>query len=275
MNPIGRIIGAAYAARQALARGLFTGRNEPNESAAALARDGVVVLPGSADPELIRDIVRINAAYFDFPRPDDLLYSPDLIDVREVAGAPEEAVRRFYGLYIKNYHQKLDVYRSLVPLIAPIMSAYYGSHYYVRDSYCYRTQPIPEISGSYKWHTDNYPTGSSRCIVYLTDVDSVEDGPLAVALGSHAGYRPELGRLGARFEDRYVRENFKVRPCLGKKGTMVIFNNNSIHRATDPARGYREVVNFIMFPSIFRREGGPVRGLDLRTENTFLKKYTR
>ena len=275
MNTIGSLIGGVYGARRRLAQAFAPEPIEANESARILEEDGVVILPSLLPAKLIDGINQANAGYYDLSRPEELLYSPDLVEVREAAGATPDELRRFYGLHIKNYQEKFDVYRHVVPRIDPIMRSYYRSRFYVRDVYCYRTQPVPTVSGSYRWHTDNYPIGSSRAIVYLNDVDSVENGPLAVALGSHAGYRPELGRIGARFEESYVRDNFKILPCLGKKGTVILFNNNSIHRATDPARGHRDVINFIMFPALFPRLGRGPTGADLRTEDNWLKKYTR
>jgi predicted 2-oxoglutarate/Fe(II)-dependent dioxygenase YbiX len=63
--------------------------------------------------------------------------------------------------------------------------------------------------------------------------------------------------------------------CLGPRGTVIVFDSNSIHRATDPTRGHRDVINFTVFPSVLRPGPSEVKGVDLVEEAAWLKKYTR
>lgn len=59
---------------------------------------------------------------------------------------------------------------------------------------------------------------------YLTDVLSVDNGPTEVIPGSHLfGASPPGSMEGTRWESR-------IKPCLGKAGSVVMFNNQVWHR---------------------------------------------
>lgn len=272
---IGAAVEAGYRARARLARLMLAETPAPDPRAEALRRDGIVVLPGALDAETVRRIRAANARWYDLERREELVFSPDGKALLEAAGATRAEVERYYFLHVKNYQRKFDVYRHYAAVLDPVLKAYYGSRWRARDLACYRNQPVPAVQGSYAWHRDNYPTGSLKVMTYLTPVRGPEDGPLTVAKGSHAGFAPDLGRVGDRYEDGWVRASFEPAHALGEPGTVIIFNNNAVHRATDPSRGEREVINFTVFPSVLPPEPGDVKGLDLDEEAAFLKKYTR
>lgn len=272
MNLIGDMIAHAYRVRHALARLSAPATHDPR--ADALARDGVLLMPGLISASKADEMNRTNARWFDMSRPSELVYSPDGVALLEAAGGDPERVDHFYFLHIKNFQRKFPVYEEIVPFVAPILRTYYGSHFFVRDLACYRTQAVPAVQGSYAWHRDNYPPGSLKVMVYLTDVLTPAHGPLTVAAGTQSGFVPQLGRVGDRYGTEAVAGRRLV-DCLGPKGTVIIFDNNAIHRATDPVSGQRDVINFTVFPSIRPGKPGHVRGLDLDEEKTFLKRYTR
>lgn len=271
MNAVGAVIGRLFELRAGMARVLHP-RGIPMDAAAReLHEQGVVMLPGRIPADEIEELNRINAPYFSRTAPQELIYSPDGKELREGDGA--EDIDRFYFLHIKNYQEKVDVYPRVVVHVDSLLASYYRSNFFVRDVYCYRSQPIQRVNGSYQWHVDNYPAGSLKVMVYLTDVGD-EGGPLAFARGSHVNFRARLGSIGKRYDDDYVRARYPILECFGKAGTVIIFNNNAIHRAVDPRQGIRDVVNFTVFPRVFGGRPG-VRGLDLNAESSFLKKYTR
>lgn len=274
MDLAGKMITGYYDMRAKLVPRLRLKRFAEQPEAHKLTEQGVLVLKNLIPGSVVDGINKINGPYFEFSKPSELLFSPDGKVLLEAESASLDEARRYYFLHIKNYHLKFNVYDVIVPFIASILSAYYKSAYYVRDLVCYRTQPVPKVQGSYQWHVDNYPAGSLKTIVYLTDVTE-EQGPLNVALKSHIGFKPSLGKVGDRYEAGAVTAGFENQACIGEKGTVIIFNNNAIHRAMDPVRGIRDVINFTLFPTFFETFRGPVRGLDLKTEKSFLKKYTR
>lgn len=274
MDIAGEIITKFFDVRARLAPLLCPKRFPANVFSDELAENGVVILRDLPLTDLIADINRRNQRFFNLSDPSELIYSPDGKELLDVGESQQEKFSSFYFLHIKNYQLKSDVYRDIIPSIDAVLRSYYQSNYYVRDIYCYRTQPIHEVQGSYSWHVDNYPAGSLKVMIYLTDV-MIENGPFALALKSHIGFRPHLGRVGERYEESYVRQYFKILHCVGNRGTVVIFNNNAIHRAVEPVKDYRDVVNFTVFPCIRSKQGRCIKGLDLREEKTFLKKYTR
>lgn len=271
MNLIGKLLTRGYAARQIAAR-LLGPAAAPNPLARELEANGVVVLPGALPQDVVSRVRSEVSPLLDLQDLSAVAYTPDAKTLLEASGTPREKLGNYYAVHVKNFQRRFDPYRDAVPVIAPVLDAYYASRYYVRDVYCYRTQPIPEVQGSFAWHQDNYPPGSLKVMIHLSPVLSADDGPLAIAVGSHAGFRPELGRIGDRHEDAAVRGRYRVLECLGGPGTVIIFNNNTIHRATDPRRGRRDVVNFTLFPCLWR---SAAKGLDLDAEKSFLKRYTR
>jgi hypothetical protein len=275
MNALGKLVTAAYRARASLAQALYGCPIQSNAAADELRRDGVLVLPAALPPASLEAIASLNDGRFDYERRGDIVYSPDGVKLQEASETTPEQFARYYFLHIKNYGTKLDVYDHVDAIIRPILSAYYRSNYYYREMDCYRSQPVGSaFSGSYAWHRDNYPPGSLKVIGYLTDVLAVDDGPLVVAAGSQRGFQPELGKVGPRVPREDVEGRLELRACLGKKGTLVLFNNNAVHRAANPLRGYREVFNALILPRIV---GGrqDVAGTNLDDGNGFWKRYTR
>ncbi|MDX6769783.1 MAG: phytanoyl-CoA dioxygenase family protein [Elusimicrobiota bacterium] len=272
---LGRAVEAVYASRARLARLLTAQTPAPDARAARLAEDGLVVLPGLLDAATVARIRAANAEWFDFDHREELVFSPDGKQLLEAAGATRAEVERYYFLHVKNYQRKFDLYRVFGEALDPVLRAFYGARWRARDIYCYRNQPVPAVQGSYAWHRDNYPTGSLKVMTYLTPVRGLEDGPLTVAKGSQKGFKPELGKVGDRYEDAWVKERFELVHALGEPGTVIVFENNAVHRAWDPARGFREALNFTVFPSVLPPEPSEVKGLDLGEEAGLLKKYTR
>ena len=274
MNLFGKLLTAGYHLRLNAARALRYDRAPDSPEAQRLRADGVVVLPGFFPPETLRSTIVENERAFDPSRASELLFSPDGVKILEAASVSREELARFYFLHIKNYQAAFDIYGRIGPVLERILRPYYRSPYYFRDLVCYRSQPVPnENQGSYAWHRDNYPPGCLKVMVYLTDVTSEAQGPLVYALGSQAGFRPELGRYGDRVPRDQVEGRYQILPCLGPKGTVIVFNNNGIHRASNPRSGRREVINATILPRLGSRP--PVEGLDLNKEAGFLKKYTR
>lgn len=274
MNALGKLVTKAYAARRSLARALYFGAAAPHEAARRLAEDGVVVLPGLMPNHRLEAVAELNRGAFDYANAKDLIFSLDGTKLVNADTVSAGDFAKHYFLIHKNYNRKFDVYEHLDPLISAVLRAHYRSNFYFREVDSYRSQPVSTgYIGSFAWHRDNYPPGSLKVMLYLTDV-AEEDGPLTYALGSHKGFEPELGKYGDRIPREEVEGKLRVFPCLGKKGTVILFNNNGIHRAANPSRGYREVVNSLILPSVTGVRPA-VNGTSLETEHTFIRKYTR
>ncbi len=274
-DAVGKLIGASYQLRAGLARRLHWGTPPVNPQARRLREDGVLVLPELLLPEVLAQAHAANRGLFERSRASELLLSPDGIKIIEAADVSAEEFARYYFLHSKNYPDRMDIYRAIDPHVRDILTSFYGSNYFYRDFVCYRSQPTARAyQGSYAWHRDNYPVGCLKVMTYLTDVLSESEGPFIYAPGTHIGYRPQLGRYGPRIPREQVEGRLAVRACLGPAGTIIIFDNNGIHRASNPARGHREALNATVFPRIGRGRP-PVRGLDMGMETGLLKKYAR
>jgi hypothetical protein len=146
------------------------------------------------------------------------------------------------------------------PLLNELERTVYRSHVIVDKVYVYRspvTQQAP--AASWLWHFDNHPREMLKVMVYLTDVgaDSAPFEYLADANG-----RPRLGaplaplhgdsRVPAREIDRCLAAGWTREVVTGPAGTVLVFDDNVVHRGTLARAGHRDVVVFQVRPVTFR-----------------------
>lgn len=145
------------------------------------------------------------------------------------------------------------------PLVREFERCFYGSFVIVDKVYVYRS-PIcgAAPAKSWLWHFDNHPREMLKVMVYLTDVDAgaapfeyLEDAsgrpvygaPLAPAFGNsrvpESTIRAHLDRGGA------------CRRVTGPRGTIILFDDNVIHRATLAATAHRDVLVLQLRPAAF------------------------
>jgi hypothetical protein len=97
------------------------------------------------------------------------------------------------------------------------------------------------------WHYDAfYP--QYKAFLYLTDVVTREDGPFAYVTGSHHPsverfLNQRLARLQSdRDTNATIFDASRVVEALGPRGTLVISNQNGIHRGLLQAPGHRRIL---------------------------------
>ncbi len=117
----------------------------------------------------------------------------------------------------------------------------------------YRTQETSEALHYYYntpgvfsgWHSDNqFKTRGHKMLtvmIYLSDVNE-KNGPLEVAEGTH-----DLN-LSKRIFFENDLENFNKVKLMGKIGTTIFFDMDSVHKANVPKFGYRDVLRFSFSP---------------------------
>jgi len=146
------------------------------------------------------------------------------------------------------------------PLLDVLERAVYRSHVIVDKVYIYRS-PVSRQSpaASWLWHFDNHPREMLKVMVYLTDVgaDSAPFEYLADANG-----RPRLGtplaplhsdsRVAATEIDRCLATGWTREALTGPAGTVLVFDDNVVHRGTLARAGHRDVVVFQVRPVTFR-----------------------
>lgn len=210
---------------------------EPSPEAESLRNDGYVVIPPTRErnelakrieqamDKCMQDRSNIIPRYRDAHNPklaDAVTLLPRVIELLE--GTTERALEFFYGSNFKIYY------------VSPR-----------------RSTPIEgDLYGHWMWHSDNDPDPILKVMVYLTDVTE-KQGPFTTH--DLAGTR-DLFRAG--FRDRHKVESLRAvleddgsyRKFTGQAGTTVIFDNNLIHRGWPVVEGHRDVVVFMVLPSM-------------------------
>lgn len=156
-----------------------------------------------------------------------------------------------------------DIAKIIIPQIEKNL---YGSHVQVQNLYVYRnnvTDRDPRMS--WLWHYDNHPYEYMKCMIYLTDVGS-EDGALEIMehpetklAAKHQSYRtsykdwraaPNNSRFSKDQMKKIENMGYKFKKICGPRGTIIIFNENIIHRANVAKENHRDVINFMIKPSV-------------------------
>jgi hypothetical protein len=137
------------------------------------------------------------------------------------------------------------------PDVVATIEEYFGSYFKIFTAEMYRIVPSqkpPDASGL--WHTDNYPPGMVKIMVYLTGCDE-KTGALKVHPWSttrrlvRRGFfkRDHIAPYHDLLESHWV-------PIEGPAGTTLLWDSNIVHRATPPTSGIRDAVAFKFIPSM-------------------------
>jgi len=153
--------------------------------------------------------------------------------------------------------------RELSAAIVPeIERRLFGAFVIVDKVYVYRnlvTRQPEQVS--WLWHYDNHPTEVIKVMVYLTDVGE-RNAPFEYVRRKDTGEPrmytplPLLGnsRVAATTVERYFADGYEPFKATGPRGTMLIFDDNVLHRATFAREGHRDVLVFQIRPATFKPE---------------------
>ena len=142
-----------------------------------------------------------------------------------------------------------------MPAVTATLKAYYRHHYRAFSADVYRTHKADPDSDdslqSLRYHRDNGPSSMVKVFVYMTDVQK-ETGAIEVTSKSLTS---RFGRMGkylreelGQFNDEMVRNTKSIE---GASGCIILFTpQHLIHRAVLPLRGHRDVVNFLVHPTL-------------------------
>jgi len=146
------------------------------------------------------------------------------------------------------------------PLLPELERKVYGAHVIVDKVYIYRNLvSYAKEQVSWTWHYDNHPTEIMKVMIYLTDVRE-EHGPfeylrstdtheaLYMAPTPLSGY----GRISATALHRYLSNGYEGRKVTGCSGTMLLFDENVVHKANIAKSSHRDVVVLQVRPATFR-----------------------
>lgn len=113
-------------------------------------------------------------------------------------------------------------------------------------------------TSSHAWHIDDVPRPVAKVFIYLNDVDEVNGAFRAFPRSESqeilaSGFMSWTETLRAHFQssvDTFLQRDPSALVVLeGRAGTVLLFDNNLVHRGTSPQRGYRRVVQIEIFPS--------------------------
>jgi hypothetical protein len=228
---------ALYLVHDALARRRWRAAPAPEAAATArhFAEHGYALLPPQlAEPELRRLAAEIDAAF------------TDDAGTRRV----DDGTRRLMDAFAR----VPALERLVAPAVERAVEAFFRSHFKIYSVTLYRTEPTAAADDrSFLWHVDNCPPSNIKLMVYLDDVaeetGAIRFKPLPVSA--------DLLRRG--FWDRADIDRFRAeldaeattRVVEAPLGTGILFmNGGCLHKATYPRTGHRDVVTFVLQPSL-------------------------
>jgi hypothetical protein len=146
------------------------------------------------------------------------------------------------------------------PLLTQLERKVYGCHLIVDKAYAYRNLVSHrQEQVSWLWHYDNHPHEILKIMIYLTDVDD-ENGPFEYLCSRETGQAVLIpptplfgyGRIPARTIHRHLANGAEACRVTGRQGTVILFDNNIIHKGNIARRGYRDVIVLQVRPATFR-----------------------
>jgi hypothetical protein len=137
----------------------------------------------------------------------------------------------------------------------------------IRELSIYRLETTPRASDrgcalpsgegwvSELWHSDNYPAGNFKILVYLTDVGE-QQAPFEHRVPVR--YRPR--RRGLSWQETREASDGASRTITGPAGTTIIFNNNIVHKGNYCREGHRDILMVgLTIPGRLRRSWSGLR----------------
>lgn len=152
--------------------------------------------------------------------------------------------------------------------VESVINSYYGSHFqfYWITVTRYQGAISEKLDGSFYYHTDDNPKSLMKVFFYLQDTTESNSAfrtfnyetsqelfnqgfiscETALRMESQKFITPEL-------------EREKLQVLEGKKGTVLFFDNNLVHRAAEPKVHYRDTINIEIYPHYKRFNEEAVR----------------
>jgi len=179
----------------------------------------------------------------------------------KTADVPAVRNQEVIALQLKNYLDIDGLHDLCFAIVQELERKIYRSYVIVDKVFVHRTAVCHQIpQASWLWHYDNHPREILKVLVYLTDVDE-RSAPLEY-LRSTQSSRPVPGsplaplygdsRVADRVIGRYLENGFECHKVLGPRGTMIIFDNNIIHRGNLAKDTHRDVLILQVRPATFR-----------------------
>lgn len=102
-------------------------------------------------------------------------------------------------------------------------------------------------------HVDNYTIPEYKAFIYLTDVNSLDDGPYMYVKGSHLCTEKKILSYVDNYKkkrtptDMRIYEYSDALPCIAKKGTLVISDQSGVHGAHPQKDGHERMLLMMLY----------------------------
>lgn len=151
-----------------------------------------------------------------------------------------------------------DVYRILKD-IEPTVAGYFGSWfqpYWI--SFQWNSPGHSDPSSSFGWHIDDNPRQLMKIFIYLNDVEESNGAfrafprPVTHLLLERGfkSWKDSYRRANAELMESFLQENPSALKVLaGPAGTVLMFDNNLVHKGTVPEQGERFLTQIEVYPA--------------------------
>ena len=168
----------------------------------------------------------------------------------------KEPILRYKNVW--NIPQLEEVCQEILPQIE---SKIFKSYLYLYGLYVYRNQPCEEKPrASWLWHYDNHPKEVLKLMIYLTDTQedtgcfeiltnkkgqAIKKNTLRI---DHKSWVSNHSRVVGKELEKYIKDGCRTKKITGNKGTICLFDNNIIHRASTAKKNYRDAIVLMFRP---------------------------
>jgi len=144
--------------------------------------------------------------------------------------------------------------------ISPVVETYYGSYFQPYWISLQQNHPgTASASSSFAWHIDDNPGQLMKIFIYFNDVTEANGAfraftyPVSEQL-LRAGFMSWSEKLRINGQkmvnDYYAAHPAELKVLEGKAGTVLMFDNNLVHKGTPPEVGYRHLAQIEIYPSM-------------------------
>jgi hypothetical protein len=144
--------------------------------------------------------------------------------------------------------------------VSPVIESFYGSYW--QPYWISLQQNFPgtaDAASSFAWHIDDNPRQLMKIFIYFNDVYESNGAfraftyPVSKSL-LEAGFKSWSEKLRIEnqpmINDYYAAHHDDLKVLEGKAGTVLMFDNNLVHKGTPPREGFRHLAQIEIYPSM-------------------------
>jgi hypothetical protein len=144
--------------------------------------------------------------------------------------------------------------------VSPVVEGFYGS--YFQPYWISLQQNFPgsvSAASSFGWHIDDNPRQLMKIFIYFNDVHESNGAfraftyPISKSL-LEAGFKSWTEKLRIESQpminDYFAAHPDELKVLEGESGTVLMFDNNLVHKGTPPREGFRQLAQIEIYPSM-------------------------